>query len=104
MAGFVLSLVLVPSAAAGPWQIQPCLGLGPDRRSISAAQMAMEPPPTFATAYATKLPSWLIERTAALGFEVPTPVQAEALDTVLSSLAADGELSYLDWRGETIPW
>lgn len=29
---------------------------------------------------------------------------AEALDTVLSSLAADGELSYLDWRGETIPW
>ena len=29
---------------------------------------------------------------------------AEALDNVLSSLAADGELSYLDWRGETIPW
>ena len=29
---------------------------------------------------------------------------AEALDTVLSSVAADGELSYLDWRGETIPW
>ena len=29
---------------------------------------------------------------------------AEALDTVLSSLEADGELSYLDWRGETIPW
>ena len=29
---------------------------------------------------------------------------AEALDTVLSSLAADGELSYLDWRGQTIPW
>ena len=29
---------------------------------------------------------------------------AEALDTVLSNLAADGELSYLDWRGETIPW
>ena len=29
---------------------------------------------------------------------------AEALDTILSSLEADGELSYLDWRGETIPW
>jgi NAD(P)-dependent dehydrogenase (short-subunit alcohol dehydrogenase family) len=29
---------------------------------------------------------------------------AAALDTILSSLEADGELSYLDWRGETIPW
>ena len=29
---------------------------------------------------------------------------AEALDAVLSGLKADGELSYLDWRGETIPW
>ena len=29
---------------------------------------------------------------------------AEALDTVLASLEADGELSYLDWRGEQIPW
>ena len=29
---------------------------------------------------------------------------ADALDTVLSSLEADGELSYLDWRGEPIPW
>ena len=29
---------------------------------------------------------------------------AEALDTVLASLEADGELSYLDWRGESIPW
>jgi NAD(P)-dependent dehydrogenase (short-subunit alcohol dehydrogenase family) len=29
---------------------------------------------------------------------------AKALDTVLSNLEADGELSYLDWRGETIPW
>jgi len=29
---------------------------------------------------------------------------AGALDTVLSGLKADGELSYLDWRGETIPW
>ena len=29
---------------------------------------------------------------------------AEALDTVLSNLAADGELSYLDWQGETVPW
>ena len=29
---------------------------------------------------------------------------AEALDTVLSGLKADNELSYLDWRGETIPW
>ena len=29
---------------------------------------------------------------------------AEALDTVLSGLEADGELSYLDWRGENIPW
>ena len=29
---------------------------------------------------------------------------AEALDTVLSRLEADGELSYLDWQGETIPW
>ncbi len=29
---------------------------------------------------------------------------AEALDTVLASLEADGELSYLDWRGEPIPW
>ena len=29
---------------------------------------------------------------------------AEALDTILSSLEADGELSYLDWRGEIIPW
>ena len=29
---------------------------------------------------------------------------AEALDTQLSGLKADGDLSYLDWRGETIPW
>ena len=29
---------------------------------------------------------------------------AKALDTVLDSLEADGELSYLDWRGESIPW
>ena len=29
---------------------------------------------------------------------------AKALDTVLSSLEPDGELSYLDWRGESIPW
>ena len=29
---------------------------------------------------------------------------AEALDTVLSNLAVDGELSYLDWQGETVPW
>ena len=29
---------------------------------------------------------------------------AGALDKVLSDLKADGELSYLDWRGETIPW
>jgi len=29
---------------------------------------------------------------------------AEALDAVLSPLEADGELSYVDWRGETIPW
>jgi len=29
---------------------------------------------------------------------------AAALDAVLPSLEADGELSYLDWRGETIPW
>ena len=29
---------------------------------------------------------------------------AAALDAVLASLEADGELSYLDWRGETIPW
>ena len=29
---------------------------------------------------------------------------AEALDTVLTSLTADGELSYLDWQGNTIPW
>ena len=29
---------------------------------------------------------------------------AEALDKVLSNLAADGELSYLDWQGETVPW
>lgn len=29
---------------------------------------------------------------------------AQSLDTVLLSLEVDGELSYLDWRGETIPW
>ena len=29
---------------------------------------------------------------------------AEALDAVLSPLEADGELSYVDWRGEKIPW
>ena len=29
---------------------------------------------------------------------------AAALDTVLASVETDGELSYLDWRGETIPW
>ena len=29
---------------------------------------------------------------------------AEALDAVLSPLEADGELSYVDWRGEAIPW
>ena len=29
---------------------------------------------------------------------------AEALERVLGELTADGELSYLDWRGEVIPW
>jgi len=29
---------------------------------------------------------------------------AAALDTIMASLDADGELSYLDWRGEPIPW
>jgi len=29
---------------------------------------------------------------------------AKALDAVLSPLEADGELSYVDWRGEKIPW
>ena len=29
---------------------------------------------------------------------------AEALDAVLSPLEADGELSYVDWRGGKIPW
>lgn len=29
---------------------------------------------------------------------------AEALDTVLAEAEPDGELSYLDWRGEAIPW
>lgn len=29
---------------------------------------------------------------------------AEALDTVLAEAETDGELSYLDWRGEVIPW
>ena len=34
----------------------------------------------------------------------PPERAAERLDTVLSNLEADGELSYLDWRGEPIPW
>lgn len=29
---------------------------------------------------------------------------AEALDRVIAGVEADGELSYLDWRGEAIPW
>ncbi len=29
---------------------------------------------------------------------------AEALERVLGELTADGDLSYLDWRGEMIPW
>ncbi len=29
---------------------------------------------------------------------------AEALDQVIAGVEADGELSYLDWRGEAIPW
>jgi NAD(P)-dependent dehydrogenase (short-subunit alcohol dehydrogenase family) len=29
---------------------------------------------------------------------------AEALDSVLSQVVADGTLSYVDWRGQTIPW
>ena len=29
---------------------------------------------------------------------------AEALDLVLSQVVADGTLSYLDWRGQPIPW
>jgi NAD(P)-dependent dehydrogenase (short-subunit alcohol dehydrogenase family) len=29
---------------------------------------------------------------------------AEALDRVLREAPVDGELSYLDWRGDTIPW
>jgi len=29
---------------------------------------------------------------------------AEALDHVLDAAPVDGELSYLDWRGDTIPW
>jgi hypothetical protein len=29
---------------------------------------------------------------------------AEALDSVLSQVVADGTLSYLDWRGQPIPF
>jgi hypothetical protein len=29
---------------------------------------------------------------------------AEALDKVLAATEPDGELSYLDWRGDVIPW
>lgn len=29
---------------------------------------------------------------------------AEALDSVLSQVVADGTLSYVDWRGQPIPW
>jgi NAD(P)-dependent dehydrogenase (short-subunit alcohol dehydrogenase family) len=29
---------------------------------------------------------------------------AEALDKVLAETEPDGELSYLDWRGDVIPW
>jgi hypothetical protein len=29
---------------------------------------------------------------------------AEALDAVLTQVVADGTLSYVDWRGEPIPW
>ena len=31
-------------------------------------------------------------------------VAAAALDRVISGVESDGALSYLDWRGDTIPW
>eukprot|EP00427_Karlodinium_veneficum_P043737 CAMPEP_0169247586 /NCGR_PEP_ID=MMETSP1016-20121227/35366_1 /TAXON_ID=342587 /ORGANISM="Karlodinium micrum, Strain CCMP2283" /LENGTH=449 /DNA_ID=CAMNT_0009328281 /DNA_START=25 /DNA_END=1371 /DNA_ORIENTATION=- len=38
---------------------------------------------TFASLYGDRLPSWLLERAASLGYVEPTRVQAEALDLVL---------------------
>lgn len=40
--------------------------------------------PSFADLFTEKLPPWLIERAAALGFDCPTPVQEEALDSLLA--------------------
>ena len=34
----------------------------------------------------------------------PTSRAAEALDQVLEQAVIDGDLSYLDWRGEAITW
>ena len=31
-------------------------------------------------------------------------VAAAALDRVISEVESDGALSYLDWRGDAIPW
>ena len=34
----------------------------------------------------------------------PPQRAAQALDEVMAGLMIDGELSYLDWQGEEIPW
>ena len=41
------------------------------------------PSETFSDAYSANLPPWLLERTAALGFNKPTTVQADSLTAVL---------------------
>jgi len=38
---------------------------------------------TFAELFADKLPTWLIERAAELGYSTPTPVQTEAIDVLI---------------------
>ena len=39
--------------------------------------------PSFTSRYAGRLPEWLLDRAATLGYIAPTKVQAEALDAVL---------------------
>jgi superfamily II DNA/RNA helicase len=66
--------------------------------SLLSFALLVSPPNAFGGA----LPPWLIERAAALGYVSPTPVQAEAIDVVLSG--RDAIIQAKTGSGKTVRW
>ena len=76
-----LAAVLAAATAPGPATTF-LLAASPARRPLGG--MRMTEAPSFADDYGDALPAWLVDRTAALGFTTPTPVQSESIAAVLS--------------------